>query len=225
MYMHLMQNNNHLNFVDSLPCAYFLKDPYSNYLDFSKEALRIARFNDRSDVIGKSDQEMPWKQFSDRLREQDKMVLNGQELVNVDPIIRTDGSKIFLITKKIPVYNETDNIIGVSGVSLELARDKFQNMFYLLCSMFSDCTDFIKENDNEFCYGNIQFTKRQAQVISCLLRGNSAGDTGKIIGLSKRTVETHLENIKNLLGCYKKSELVNHAFDMGFIELMFLKIN
>lgn len=40
--------------------------------------------------------------------------------------------------------------------------------------------------------------------------GHSAQSTAAILGISRRTVETYFENIKNKLGCYSKYDLLNN---------------
>lgn len=219
---HILPNT----FVDMLPCIYILKDRQFNYLNFNSAALKAAQLKNRNDIIGKTDHEMPWKEFADRYQDQDKKVLKGEEVYNIDPTIRADGSRILLFTKKAPLYSEIGKIIGITGLSFELTPDKSTNFFSFFASNNLSFTNFsfkASDRNDKFNYGNVVFSKRQAQVISYLLRGHSAASTSHALKLSKRTVETHIENIKNILGCQTKVELINCAFEFGFIDLMFLK--
>lgn len=212
--------------IDSLPCIYILKDIHSNYLCFNQEALRVSQISKREGVIGKTDIDMPWREFSDRYMDQDKRVMRGETLFNIDPTIRTDGSKILLLTKKAPIYSNSGKIIAVSGVSFELSRDKFSNLLTLLASSgltFSDFSFDSQERSSQFRYEDIEFSPRQAQVVGRLLRGHSAESASKALNISRRTVETHIENIKNILNYDKKSDLINMAFEKGFIDLMFVQ--
>ncbi|NQY43719.1 MAG: helix-turn-helix transcriptional regulator, partial [Legionellales bacterium] len=51
-------------------------------------------------------------------------------------------------------------------------------------------------------------SKREWQCIEMLQLGHSAAKTGEILHISRRTVETHFESIKNKLGVYKKSDII-----------------
>lgn len=69
--------------------------------------------------------------------------------------------------------------------------------------------------------GNIsfsqKFTKKELRCIDHLLLGKTANEIARILNLSPRTVEGHLNNLKNKLGCYKKSELIATLFKKGFL--------
>lgn len=58
---------------------------------------------------------------------------------------------------------------------------------------------------------NQNFSTRQIEVLLHTIRGKTASQIAFELGLSKRTVEYYLENIKNRMGVYSKSELVNKA--------------
>ncbi len=62
---------------------------------------------------------------------------------------------------------------------------------------------------------NIKLTNREIQCIKLYLNGNAAQDTAKILSISRRTVETHMNNIKSKLKINYKKDL--------FKRFMFLK--
>ncbi|MBS3903877.1 MAG: response regulator transcription factor [Simkania sp.] len=56
---------------------------------------------------------------------------------------------------------------------------------------------------------------------SLYLQGETARSIGERLHLSSRTVESYLENIKNKLNCYQKTELLKRAQelqDYGFLS-------
>lgn len=55
--------------------------------------------------------------------------------------------------------------------------------------------------------GVISLTKRELTCIAWLIKGKSASDIGLILKISKRTVETYINNIKNKFNCTKTTEL------------------
>lgn len=54
-----------------------------------------------------------------------------------------------------------------------------------------------------------KLTQREAECLSAVLSGKTYKLTGLELDISPRTVETHIEKIKNKLDCYSKSDLIN----------------
>ncbi len=61
------------------------------------------------------------------------------------------------------------------------------------------------------------FTQTEAMVIQSLLTGASHGDIGRSLGLSERTVKTHITNIYNKLAVYNKAGLLKKLKDFNLI--------
>ncbi len=59
-------------------------------------------------------------------------------------------------------------------------------------------------------------SKRECTCLFYLLRGKTAADIAKLLFISKRTVETHIENIRTKLNCRNKSEIFDKIFELGF---------
>ncbi|WP_119344080.1 response regulator transcription factor [Facilibium subflavum] len=58
-------------------------------------------------------------------------------------------------------------------------------------------------------------SKRQHQIARMLILGASAKEIALKLSLSYRTVETHINNIKQKLNCHKRSELITHLHQIG----------
>jgi LuxR family transcriptional regulator, quorum-sensing system regulator SolR len=65
-------------------------------------------------------------------------------------------------------------------------------------------------------YKRIYLTKREAQCLTALIDGLTAKETAIIFDISPKTVRAHLENVKQKLNCYKRSDLLNCAQESGF---------
>ncbi len=59
-------------------------------------------------------------------------------------------------------------------------------------------------------YNNIVITNREADCVKWLKLGKTANEISDLLSISKRTVDTHLENIKRKLGC-------KNLFQLGYI--------
>jgi len=69
----------------------------------------------------------------------------------------------------------------------------------------------------EDCHSNLKnkgITEREFQLIQLILSGNSNKQISESLGISLRTVETHVTNIYEKLGLTRRSELVNYCTNM-----------
>lgn len=60
---------------------------------------------------------------------------------------------------------------------------------------------------------NKHFTQRQIDILYYTARGKTANETALHLGLSPRTIEHYLINIKNKIGASSKSELIHKSID------------
>ncbi len=63
----------------------------------------------------------------------------------------------------------------------------------------------------------VSLSPTQEKCLYYLVRGKTAKETGHLLGIHYRTVEEHIERIKNKLGCRTKSDLIEKAFENDFI--------
>lgn len=57
--------------------------------------------------------------------------------------------------------------------------------------------------------GKVHLTPREISCLKELLHGRTMKETGLILEISPRTVETHLKRIKTKLGCYSKGQIID----------------
>lgn len=65
-------------------------------------------------------------------------------------------------------------------------------------------------------YSHVGLTEREFECAICLLEGKTAKQTSKDLEISRRTVETHLSNIKSKVNCKTKAELISIFLKNGF---------
>lgn len=66
-------------------------------------------------------------------------------------------------------------------------------------------------------FKHIHFSKREAECMVHLLKGKSVRGVAKLLGLSPRTVEFYVVNMKNKVNCRTKFELVDLVMDSDFL--------
>ena len=66
-------------------------------------------------------------------------------------------------------------------------------------------------------YGTVNITENEIICLLGLLEGETASEIAARLGRSKRTIETHLDHLKQKLDCNSKSELIKKLIAQGFI--------
>jgi DNA-binding CsgD family transcriptional regulator len=61
---------------------------------------------------------------------------------------------------------------------------------------------------------------RQLECLFLLMRGKTSKQIAAILELSPRTIETHIEDIKEKFNCQSKSELIEKAINEGFMHVI-----
>ncbi len=65
----------------------------------------------------------------------------------------------------------------------------------------------------------VQFTRREADCLVHFLQGKTANETGLALGLSQRTVEYYVKNMRQKVGCRTKADLIRIVRDEDFVLL------
>jgi DNA-binding CsgD family transcriptional regulator len=100
-----------------------------------------------------------------------------------------------LVTIKTPTYDDDGKINGVFGISQIISENK------------------IKQTNHK------KMSERERQCILHILKGKTANQIANIMGLSSRTVESYIENIKDKLGCTSKSTLIEKILELGLANI------
>lgn len=107
--------------IDSV--SIFWKDLEGRFLGCNKYVYQVvAGLENRSDVVGKLDSELPWSSQADKLREIDQAVVRDNKCHQMqETIIMDDGSVMVFLTSKTPLL-ENNKIIGIVGVSIDITE-------------------------------------------------------------------------------------------------------
>ncbi|MBD2259248.1 PAS domain S-box protein [Pseudanabaena sp. FACHB-2040] len=104
--------------MDNIPQAIFWKDHESVYLGCNQVFAQAAGLADPSDIIGKTDYDLPWTQTeAEDYRANDHRVMaSGKgEYHLLESQIRADGSHIWCDTNKVPLFGSDSHLVGLLG--------------------------------------------------------------------------------------------------------------
>lgn len=188
------------NILRSLPCAVFTKDQAGRCLTVNKQQTDMAGFANENDMVGKTDYDMPWANVADTIRQADALAIAENKTIVIEEYgtLANGQQGRFLVTKS-PLKDDDGNLIGVIGSAVNITQQQ-QSLFL---------------NDAS----NVYLSKKEIECINWMIKGKSSGEMATILNLSKRTIETHVNNIKRKLNCYKQFQLGYLIGKYGYLLL------
>lgn len=113
--------------MDSIPQTIFWKDRNSIYLGCNKLFAQRAGYQHSSDIIGKTDFDLPWnKEESEAYRADDRAVIENYQVKRhiIETQRQIDGTTIWVDTTKIPLTDDTGLVYGILGVYEDISERK-----------------------------------------------------------------------------------------------------
>lgn len=112
--------------LDTIPQRVFWKDCQLNYLGCNPAFANDAKVLHPDAIIGKTDFELPWQKQAVDYRADDTLVIStGTSKIGYEePMETEDGSHIWLRTSKIPLTNNSGQVIGVLGSYEDITESK-----------------------------------------------------------------------------------------------------
>lgn len=113
------------NIVELSGGSIYWKDVNGVYLGCNAFAAQMAKLQNPSDIIGKTDHDLFSKEDADIFRENDLLVMrNRQESIVEENALALNGEKIVQLSCKRPLYDKQNNIIGTIGNTIDITVHK-----------------------------------------------------------------------------------------------------
>lgn len=115
-----------MSLVNSIPAHIFWKDKNGVYIGCNTIFANSLGFT-AEDIIGKTDYDLPVnKSDSDKYRKDDIAVMESKEpkLNMEEEQTLSDGRKIYLLTSKVPLFNEDKEVTGILGIYSDITELK-----------------------------------------------------------------------------------------------------
>jgi len=110
--------------LDNFPGVVFWKDRQSNYLGCNQSFAIGAGLKNLSEIVGKTDLDMPWastEAVNYRQDDIDVMISGKASLHIAEMLHQADGQVIWLDTSKFPLRDSLGQVIGIIGVSNDIS--------------------------------------------------------------------------------------------------------
>jgi DNA-binding CsgD family transcriptional regulator len=172
------------------------------------------------EIVGVSDDAHPmWAEYVSFRRETDIQAISGKTVMFIEETKTGDGARYLAFAQKKPLFDALGNIVGVDGKTKILGDETVMSLANLINS---DSKMFGADKIDKYCVEQEYqgLSKRESECLFYLVRGKTIKEIGAILGLSPRTVETHINHIKEKLNCHSTSQLIDKAYTERFISIL-----
>ena len=111
--------------IGSIAGNHWWKDVNGRYRGCNDSILTLLGLKSSSDIIGKTDYDLPWAEQADQLIQHDKLVMQTGLPQTREEVATSKGGKLFtFLVTKVPLRNEQGRIIGTIGSSVDITELK-----------------------------------------------------------------------------------------------------
>ena len=109
--------------LDLIPQSIFWKDNRSLYLGCNRVFAERAGLSGPEDIVGKSDDDLPWARDAESYREIDRQILaSGSPKTNyLQTMVTALGQKRQIRLSKLPLRNADGDVLGILGISEDIS--------------------------------------------------------------------------------------------------------
>jgi DNA-binding CsgD family transcriptional regulator len=186
------------------PSFHWVKDKRLRFISCSEGVAQLAGLDSPSQIIGKTDLDMPWADRANHYLEEEKIALSGQEHQQLQ-LQKTAHGIIKILVSKTPLYNAVGHICGTMGSSIDLSQ-------YFIAKKSA----YIN-HQGKLITSKFSLTSRETQVLKLLLLGGTAKSIGAALKISPRTIDSHIISLKTKFNCFFKQDIARAAIQLGLI--------
>ena len=112
--------------IDNIPRAVFWKDKELRFQGCNRIFAQVAGLKATSDLVGRTDFDMPWKDHAEAYRADDQAVMKSRKsrLDHEEKNVNSEGQESWVLTSKVPVMNQHGEIVAVLGMFEDITARK-----------------------------------------------------------------------------------------------------
>ena len=207
--------------VDHGLCA--IKDLQGRYVDLTTKAVGLAAhagFKSQQQIRGRFEHEFTSDKEIVRLYlEHDHLAVSNDVWIGLEPC-HWDGGPQVGISTKYAIENKESEVVGCFFRFLILENKLLSHHLQELKVHQSNLN-----SQKPACFqlelqpyrATQALTPREADCLFYTIHGKTAKGIAKLLGISSKTVEYYLANLKSIFKCHSRSELISKAIEQGFL--------
>lgn len=115
------------NILNNIPHYVFWKDRDCVFQGCNLNFAKVAGIGTPENIVGKTDFDLAWgKKEAEFYRQCDQDVMeSGEPLLDIEePQLKADGRNAILLTSKVPLRNETGEVVGILGINADITEQR-----------------------------------------------------------------------------------------------------
>ncbi len=211
--------------VDHGLCA--IKDLQGRYVDLTTKAVGLitnTEFGSRKQIRGRFEHELLSDDEVVRLYySHDNLAISNDAWIGLEPCCWEGVSNQISISTKYAIENKKGEVIGCFFRAIVLENKMISHHLQALK------VNQLNLNSKKHASFQVEFnphdslhtlTSREAACLFYTIHGKTAKGIVRLLGVSSKTVEYYIANLKSIFKCQSKSELIAKAIEQGFLQKM-----
>ena len=201
-----------------LPFSFYFLNTDSATQLMNEEGAAVCGFDSVHDALGRTLFDVANESSAKMLIENCAEVMREKSTkIFEESHSRQDGVEFKFLSLKMPWYNQSNKIIGVIGCSIALGRHSLSESISILTSLGLLDQNKIQQPDvvasPQLKINQIHLSQRELQCLKLTLKGYTSKKIAQQLGISFRTVEEYLLNVRIKSGAGSKAELIGMMMD------------
>ena len=213
------------NVISFMPGHVYWKDVNGVYLGSNDQMAWSLGLENKEDIIGKTDFDLPWPEGAAKIfRQNDLRIMETQQPESVEETTVINGKEGIVISNKVALTRDNNEIIGILGVSLDITERKQQEEALIAAREQAQIANQVKSDFIASMSHDLRTPLVAVIGIAELLKVRIDNqETNELIDDMLHGCNTILRLIKEILDFAKidagKLELVSEPMDLcGLIE-------
>nr|WP_106183204.1 PAS and helix-turn-helix domain-containing protein [Legionella pneumophila] len=194
------------------PFCVYLSDTQSAVQTMNDPALIACGFDSFQEAKGKTMFDVATEESATRVINTHRDVMRSKQIKIIEEdILKKYGPNFQCLTTVLPWYGQDNNIIGILGCTIVLGIHSLSSSLEKMANLGLLKPSTHKKNPSALPgleLGGTYFSKRETECLMLLANAKTAKEIAVQLGLSCRTVEHYIDNIKNKMGVSTKTELI-----------------
>lgn len=184
----------------------------------NEQALVQCGIDSEQDALAKTIAHFAHATTARRAMHHSRIVMHSEKTCIFDEEVRCKNNQIVQsISIKAPWYEE-DQVVGILGFSIDIQKQHLAQSLNLI-SQLGLLNGHNRTFNPDFQLDFMLLTEREKECLELTRKGKTAKQCAQLLGLSYRTIENYLHNIKSKLNVSSKSELI--AKTMHYAKLVY----
>ena len=205
-------------------CMIYWKDIEKNYfIGCNDKTAKFLGLNHPDDIIGSDGYDYFNDETVEIFRVHEEKVKQTLQPVIITNKIYSDQLETYTSVDAImaPIFNSENklqSIICYGNIIMTLSDKPWASALQLINKENISKLICKKRYTINFKQNKIQLSKREVESSLFFLKGLSAKQMAREMGITARTIEFHLDNIKAKFGCLSRSDLLDNLLHSNFID-------